>query len=491
MPDLEKAKIEPVRADRNNTSAGPEFEVQFNPTSLKLKLTNQSERGDSRARQRRQHTASGSTTLSMDLVFDSADETGGTDAAPQPVSVRRKTGQLEQFVVPRERGGETPPRMKFSWNDLVFVGIVEGLNIDFDLFAPSGEPLRAKVSLTIKEQEPKYQFLEAGSGARDNANAQAAGSNPATQPGAGTNDPGPPEPGAEPAGASDHRAPALEGETAPEFAARQGLNPAAWRGLDVDLSAGLTLEAGVEVGFSAGLNVSAGIGLSTGVQAGADQSLKAAVGLEAKAGLNISAAGSLHPDTAAGFALSAAGGVAAAIEVVNQVESQSAVQAAMEAFEAPQDSAAAAAGSTAAGTPAASLVAVDSSGLNAPSLRATVQPSSMRTPLIQSGPRSYSDQQTAPPAPAAPAADPRATTYGFGVPLRPTVGERLVQSQPRVCGIKTLPARRSEGRLRFRKVPTQAPWEQLPARSRARDAADQAQRQRRPHPCGFLYRKDV
>lgn len=481
MPELEKAKIQPVQADRNNSPAGDEFDVQFNPTSLKLRLTNQSEGGDSRARQRRQHTSSGSTTLTMELVFDSADETGGDAGAPQPVSVRHKTGQLEQFVVPREEGGETPPRMKFSWNELVVVGIVESLDITFDLFAPSGEPLRAKVSLAIKEQEPKYQFLEAGAGARDNANAEAAGGNADTQPGAGTNDPqsqGPASTQTGQSNAGDRSAAALEGETAPEFAARQGLDPAAWRGLDVDLSAGLTLEAGVEVGFSAGLSVSAGVGVSVGVQAGADLSLTAAVGLEAGASVNVTGGAAVSANTAAGFALSAAGGVTAAIEVARQVEAQSAAQEAAAAFETPRTAL------TAGGNP----VTTKTTGYTAASLRAAVQPAQDHTPLVQSGPRSYSVQQAAPGAPAPPTADDRAATYGYGVPLKPVMGGALTQGQPRVCGASlTNGTRRTNDGPGFRRVPTTSPWVRLPLRSPGRENADRAQQQKRPHPCGFLY----
>lgn len=478
MPTLEKAKLQPVKADERATPDGPEVEVQFNPTSLKLKLTNQTEGGRSSARQRRQHTGVSSTVLTLELIFDSADETSGDEANPQPVSVRRKTAAVEKFVVPKRDGSETPPRIKFSWNELVIIGIVENVDIDFDLFAPNGVPLRAKVNLSIKEQEPRYQFLEAGPGARDNSDTQRPGQNSASQPGAGTND-------SNPTGAGSSRsAPALENETAPEFAARQGLDPKAWRGLDVNLSAGLALEAGLDVGFSAGLSANAGIGFAAGFQAGAGLSLKAAVGLEAKVGVGISAAANLNADAAAGFALSAAGGVSAAIESVKKIESEVAAQNARQSFTAPAAKAAVTGGGAG---PAAGTRPQITAGGDVLALLAAVKPSQERTPLSQTGPRSYSEQMAANPAPSAPTADPRATGFGFGVPLRSVIKTAVEQNQPRVCTLKRIQSRRTEGEPEFRRDPTVAPWVQLPKYDRGRRQADAAQIKKRPHPCGFLY----
>jgi hypothetical protein len=472
MPQLEKAKLQPVRADRQNSPAGDEIEVQFNPTSLRLKLTNQTEGGRSRARQRRQHTGVSSTVLTLDLVFDSADETSGSEASPQPVSVRKKTAMVEQFAVPKRDGSETPPLAKFTWNELVIIGIVESVSIDFDLFAPNGVPLRAKVSLSIKEQEPKYQFLETGAGARDNSNTQQAGQNTGSQPGAGTND------STQPAAGSNRSAPALENETAPEFAARQGLDPAAWRGLDVELTAGLNLETGLDVGFSTGLSVNAGVGFAVGFQAGADLSLKAAVGLEAEIGAGTSAAAAVSANSAAGFALSSAGGVSSAIETVKKIESQVAAEKGLQAFTTPD---------TESDSPTDGTRPLAAAGRETSTLLASVQPEQARTPLAKTGARSHSEQMAAAPAPPAPTADPRTTSFGFGVPLRPVIKTAVEQGQPRVCTSTRLQARRTEGQPEFRKDPTVAPWVQLPRYDRGRRQADAAQTQKRHHTCAVLY----
>jgi len=488
MAALEKAKLQEVSADANETTIGSPVSVQFNPTSLKLKLTNKVEGGRSRARQRRQHNGSGSTVLSMDLVFDSADD--GTEGSP--VSVRTKTAIVEKYVVPLTDGSETPPRLRFEWNDLVVSGIVESLDIDFDLFAADGTPLRAKVSLSIKEQEAKYQFLEAGAGNRDSSNTNlATEGNSNSQPGGGTNDPS-----GGGGNNSDRSATALEGESPAEFAARMGLDPGAWRGLDVDLGLDLSLEAGVEIGFSAGLSLNAGIGITAGIQAGVDISLEAAVGLDvsASASSNIKATAGMSADAAAGFALSSAGGVSAAIETAKIVQSTAAAEQTQQAFAMPSSSnsssltaSASSAGATTATTSAVAAVSgAESSNSAAAAQAVKSQSQQAHTPLTVSGSRTPSQQQAAAPAPTPPKADARSSSYGFGVPLRPLYKTLLEQRQPRVCGHgKNGGAGISPT---FRSDPTTAPWVELPRRDAGRNVADAAEKtKRRSHPCGYSY----
>lgn len=399
MAALEKAKLQEVSADEHESTIGDAVPVQFNPSSLRLKLTNQMEGGSSTGRVRRQQSGAGNTVLSMDLVFDTADE--GSDDSP--LSVRTKTAIVERYVVPNSDNSETPPRLRFEWNDLVVSGLVESVDIDFDLFAANGTPLRAKVSLSIKEQEPKYQLKS---------------SNNATQPGQNNAD----------NGNSDQTAPALDGESPAEFAARKGLDPNAWRGLDVDLSAGLSLSAGVEVGFSAGLNINAGIGVSAGISAGVDVSLEAALGLkvEAKAGAasktNIGGISS----SSAGLALASSGGVVAAIETVKVANSNAAAAQAKKNFGQTTMSSAAVSAN-------GSLVGSIDSGRNTVAAQAVAASSRQaHTPLKNSGPQSVNEQRNAASAPSPAQADYRAISFGAGVPLRPIIKSALEQARPHV-----------------------------------------------------------
>lgn len=421
---LEKAKLQEITSTDPASPVGEPVDVQFNPVSLKLKLSNQVEGGQTRGRQARQYTGSSSTTLTMELHFDTADE--GTTG--QPRSVREKTALVEKFVLPKPDGKEAPPKVRFLWGTLVFDGVIGGVDIDFDHFASDGTPLRAKMGVTIKEQEPKYQYLQAGPGANR-----------------------PPAPGA-----ANRVASALGGESAAELTARLGLDPGAWRGLglDLDLGASLSLEAGLEVGFRADLSVPAGVGVSLGVEVGASASVEASLGLAAGADAR-----------ASGLALSAAGGVGPAIETAKIARSDAAVASTREAFGAP------AAAAPAAGAPAGTAAA--------PTARA---------PLTTTGPRTPAQQQAAPPAPPPPRADPRATGFGAGVPLRPRFAAASDDRSGGLSGGGQVPARSGTATVPELSLATAAPWLGLPPADAGRTRADGTQAERRPRrPCGCLF----
>ncbi len=47
-----------------------------------------------------------------------------------------------------------PPIVNFVWSNNEFRGVVDSLNVTYVLFSPEGVPLRAKLSLTLKEYRP-------------------------------------------------------------------------------------------------------------------------------------------------------------------------------------------------------------------------------------------------------------------------------------------------------------------------------------------------
>nr|MCH9683300.1 hypothetical protein [Deltaproteobacteria bacterium] len=266
MAGLEKAKLSILEGKSSTAKpkAGTEVPVQFNPATLKLTLTNKHEGGQTFSRQVRQYTGSSSASYSLELEFDSADEANSDQT---PLSVRDKTWIVERYLEPT-KGGGAPPRLRFSWGDLIIDGVVESLDLEFDHFASNGVPLRAKATLSLKEQKNAYKVIP----------AKASKQKPPT-PGGSSN--GTPGGGNKDAGEGKHSDVALEGETPPEFAARQGLDPEAWRGLGfgAGVGAGIGLAAGAEIGFSAGATVSAGLGVHVGFSAGVSASLDASFGL--------------------------------------------------------------------------------------------------------------------------------------------------------------------------------------------------------------------
>jgi Contractile injection system tube protein len=378
------------------TTVDPEpkgaFPVQFNPTSLKITQQNNVDAGGATTMtQRRQNPSTQSSTLSFDLEFDTAEEIGEGG----PVDVRTKTMIIRQFAEPTgNKGKEPPPLLKFIWGTFTFVGIVTQLTEDIDLFSPEGRPIRAKVSVTVKEVRLDIEAKTTGAGAKTGENATPPGQpNPASG-----------APGTPPASNPDAAALAQLGESLQQLLARLNADPATWRaamaGLDSPLalgagaqvqlsasaSAGLGLgvtagfAAGLEVGgtaslagalgVSGGIGVGGGLGVSGGIGVGVSGGFVAAAGVSAGGGVAVGGV------AAAGFALAEGGGVVASSRIVAAAEVEVSVQAARASFEVPAVSAGASASVTA-GVSAGAAVGV-------------------RVPPV----------------------DPRTQTYGAGIPLR-------------------------------------------------------------------------
>jgi hypothetical protein len=359
--------------------------VQFNPATLRLTMSNNVDGGTSRGRQAQQYNGSSSTQLHVELEFDTADE-GTTE---EPVDVRTHTAKIAQFVLPGgENSKQAPPRVQFRWGSVAVPGVMTSLVEELDFFSADGVPLRAKATIDIKEQDPKFTALESGAGANPDTGAVPAGESP---PG-GSNGPG--TSGAPPRGPDARTAEALDGESAADFLARNDQPPAAWRAVAGLVGDALALAAGTSIDFSTSLSVGVGIGVSVGFEAGLDVSLGAQLGLDTGAGASATATAQT------GFALSAAGGLSAAIEQTAIAEAGAGANASRAAFGLP-------------GTPTAAgpVTVSPPRGVGAGPASAAALPGA---PALGPAP-------AAAPRPLPLRADPRATGYGRDVPLRDRV----------------------------------------------------------------------
>ena len=156
MEQLERAKLVEIEdyVDVDNYGGQPDspgeekkvVEVDFNPETLKLNLSNQSSGGDQAAGGSTQYLGTGSSTLSMELIFDTS--TTGTD-------VRDRTEAVAYFIVGdaqrEDAKRKAPPKVSFRWGSFLFEGIIESMNETLEYFSEKGVPLRATVSITIKQ----------------------------------------------------------------------------------------------------------------------------------------------------------------------------------------------------------------------------------------------------------------------------------------------------------------------------------------------------
>lgn len=398
MPTLEKAKLFKLKARKSDDTSdsgqgdtvGDPITVQFNPQTLKLTLANQLSDGKTEGTQTRQFLGKSSTELTFELQFDSADEAKGTD----PVSVREKTQAVEALLKPDPSGDKpVPARVRFLWGDLRVDGLISSLAIDFELFAANGIPLRAKMGVTIKEQDARYETWQK----KESAN-QGSGQGP-TPAGPGTA-------GGKSGDLTQRTGIAQAGETAADFARRMGFDPSAWRGLAGAIDNPLSLTAGAQIDFAAQLSLGGGLTAQAGFTASANVSLEESFGVDGA-----------PADLGQGFTLAAAGGVSAALETVKVLKAEGAASGARSAFQAPVPKVRP--GQLGAGT-------VPNAVAGAARLGTDVQPGAPdqdRAPLRLSaaGAAANSTASTGAQVPF-PQADPRSVSYGAGVPLRPLVG---------------------------------------------------------------------
>lgn len=340
------------------------YEVQFNPTSLRVTYQNNVDEGGATTQtQRRQNPSTQSATLNFDLEFDTAEETD----AEGPVNVRTRTAVIRQFVEPSANAGkDPPPLLKFLWGTFSFVGIVTQLTEDIDLFSPEGRPLRAKVTVAMKEVRADIEAKAVGGGAATSDNATPPGKpNPASG-----------APGSPPAANPDTAALAQLGESLQQLLARLNADPATWRAAMRGLDSPLGLAGGAQVQFAAGASAGLGLGVSAGFAAGGavvgTASLVGALGggggfgasagvsggfsagagfaggggfsgggglavgaggFGGSGGFGASAGGSVG--ASAGFVLAEGGGIAASTRTVASAQAQASVTAARGAFEVP------------------------------------------------------------------------------------------------------------------------------------------------------------
>src|SRR2546423_7633527 len=103
MSGLVKASLQEIRSDRAGTPIGNAVDVQFNPASLRLALSNHVEGGQARHNQARQFVGKSSTGPSFELQFETADEADGLGA---PVSVLHRPAPVGKFGSPKAPGNE-------------------------------------------------------------------------------------------------------------------------------------------------------------------------------------------------------------------------------------------------------------------------------------------------------------------------------------------------------------------------------------------------
>lgn len=158
---LVKAKIELLYGD--NVSAplvkGFPLDVQFNPTEFTLSKGAQFAEINIPGLDSPilQFVRGQNEKLTLDLFFDRTLEKGLGDSA---ADVRELTNPIYQLVK-IQSSMHAPPRIRIVWGKaLSFQAVVESVQQKFTLFSPNGTPLRATVSVSLREYKTLREQLK-------------------------------------------------------------------------------------------------------------------------------------------------------------------------------------------------------------------------------------------------------------------------------------------------------------------------------------------
>jgi hypothetical protein len=154
-----------------NVDGGGTFYCQFNPKELKLDDTASWKPSDEQGQTKPLLTYEKGqpAVLSMDLVFDTTD-TGA--------SVQGRVDAMRAFlaatVTESDAGGQSqrPPHVDFHWKSFHFRGVIEKISASMLMFKADGTPLRAKISVTLKERSDEAR---GGTGSGSSITLSSAG----------------------------------------------------------------------------------------------------------------------------------------------------------------------------------------------------------------------------------------------------------------------------------------------------------------------------
>lgn len=89
--------------------------------------------------------------LSTELLVDTSDTLD---------DVRKKYVDRLRGLMNVQSELHAPPIVSFVWDSNIFRGVLESLNVTYVMFAPDGRPLRAKLSLSLKEYKTVAEQLK-------------------------------------------------------------------------------------------------------------------------------------------------------------------------------------------------------------------------------------------------------------------------------------------------------------------------------------------
>ncbi len=346
MPEqksIKKAVLQQIawNEDGDVVNEGQEFEVQFNPETLSVAISNQVAGGDQAGGSAIQFNSKGTTKLTFDLIFDvtdpKIDQRFNKSNKPSSRADVRKITKLVADFMQTERTGSgqntkfTPPGVRFKWGTFRFDGVVDSLTEKIDFFSDQGVPLRSTLSVSITKQDVDINFNAPDADSQGNPNAgtqetasPSEGSSMADQ----TNQNGGSKPwqgdalanGIEnprnlPTGQPLNMGTDLAASVNAGLQGGAGFGAGLSAGISGGIGGGLGGSLGGSFGGSIGGGLSIGAGIGGGISGGIGGGLGGGIGAGIGGGLDAGISGGFGGDVGAGFDASFSGGFSDGIGV--------------------------------------------------------------------------------------------------------------------------------------------------------------------------------
>ncbi|MCB9764008.1 MAG: LysM peptidoglycan-binding domain-containing protein [Alphaproteobacteria bacterium] len=151
------------KATFQGLESGGTFTVQYNPKEFKFdrSVTWGEHKDQGPLPNGLEFTKIPPATVSMDLYFDTTAD-GNGDVRSKWVNGLLKLTNADVPVGEGTTDKKRPTKVQFSWGSFNMVCVVESVNTTFLMFSADGTPVRARVSVKLKEWT--YQAASGGGG---------------------------------------------------------------------------------------------------------------------------------------------------------------------------------------------------------------------------------------------------------------------------------------------------------------------------------------
>jgi hypothetical protein len=166
---LEKLRIL-AYTDENLTEGCGQYTVQINPENYKQKLSTEFTRQESLSTQGvvTKFVTQQPQEISFDFYLDATGVVGKNIGAKEVTSVNDEISKFNEVVYKYNGSIHSPNYLKVLWGALSFECRITSIDFEYLLFAPSGVPLRAKLSAKFDQYvSPKKLALKAANSSPD------------------------------------------------------------------------------------------------------------------------------------------------------------------------------------------------------------------------------------------------------------------------------------------------------------------------------------